>query len=371
MVRSPNFEFDATFDPEQDKRPAAEVAPEPVAAVVEEKQSFLRRHLWALLAVSAFFAGEHLLSRHAVEEKKAAAQRVSASVPGASEGLEELPLTDADYREAIDRVKGSIVCIEGSKTHGTGFRIAPDYILTNRHVLEENEMVATWSVRPPLLLMPTVPVPGIAHLDSVHGPNYALTMYAPDDREKGVAFRAVRALGGNGLPIGFEDVALLHIPPDEQVKLPPFRKIPLGAPETGRSVFTIGYPRPFQPRPIATFGKVSRETVILPEDTEMANVMLVATDAAINPGNSGGMIFQMLKFRDKSGKVTLDVTGAGVSTFFYQKYPALSFGIQARQVAYVSTTQWGIPLMDEQEMKDFQRDFPEFAHPKTTQSSLR
>src|SRR4051794_39677784 len=53
--------------------------------------------------------------------------------------LDDLEVRDSDYEKAIQQVKNSVFKVSGPEAHGSGFLLAPGYILSNRHVVQDNE----------------------------------------------------------------------------------------------------------------------------------------------------------------------------------------------------------------------------------------
>lgn len=264
----------------------------------------------------------------------------------------DLEVLDSDFPKAVEMVKNSVVKVEGPTSHGSGFLLAPGYILTNHHVTKENAY--TVETEPIVLPFPSPILP--PPIKDIRDPNYKVSWFHGDDREKPQEFRAAPVMLGNGYHADHKDMSLLRLPPD--VKLPE-RAMPVsfGTPTVGRTVIVMGNPIDLTGH--VTYGRVTKALILTDDDPDWKGVPFVGTDAGINPGNSGGAMFMPEKVRGKDGKPELQVKLVGMSTYSYEKGAGMGGGIRADYIAFIATTQWGLNLMTPEQVEQYKKDFPD------------
>jgi S1-C subfamily serine protease len=268
---------------------------------------------------------------------------------------DSLEVQDGDYEKAIKQVKNSVFRIAGPRGHGSGFLLADGYILTNRHVVQDNDydLETTPTVIPfPFQNVPLLPL----NISAVNDPNYEISTFVADDRTPPMKFRAVPVHLGNGSRALHKDMALLQVPPDVRSKLPPMKPVTPVAPSVGRPVLVMGNPSDLTGH--ITSGRVSKSLMLdKGENPLWKDVPFVGTDAAINGGNSGGPMFSLRKER-LNGRAELKTELIGMSTYGYRGSAGMGGGIRGDYISYIATKLWGLNLMTQEQMNAYEKEFP-------------
>lgn len=253
-------------------------------------------------------------------------------------------LMDKDILNAIERLKKNVVKIEGKAGHGTGFFLNPSVILTNKHVLADNEISSSGLQLPPMSLLPGLPPVS----PEMRDPQYKVSLFHDDDRKPYKIFFAQRAILKDGTRAQHSDMGLLQAPVD----LPcPVETLTWDVPRKGEKAMVLG--NPVNLTGMSTFGRVTKEVVFDAGTENWQKTLFFMSDAAINPGNSGSPVFGI---RKSGGKVETPLLG--MVTFGYRGHDGLGGCIRSDFIAYHATTRWGVPMMDGSQIKRFEEEFP-------------
>ena len=253
-------------------------------------------------------------------------------------------MEDKDWSEAIKQLQESVVGVYGPEGHGSGFCIADGYLVTCNHVTDKNMYGV--ETAPIFLPFPFAPAFLPPPLKAANDPNIEISLPTTDDRKPGKRFRVTFAHKEDGTRAQHKDISLLQLPVGMKM-----RPIPWGTAGIGEKVITIG--DPLDTTSLVGTGRVSKE-VIMEKDEEMWDgVPMIGTDAAINSGNSGGL---MATFKRENGKV--QSKAIGMSAYGYRGHQGMSGGLRMDYVAYICTTQFGLNLMNPEQVLQYQKDFP-------------
>ncbi|MBI2524014.1 trypsin-like peptidase domain-containing protein [Candidatus Peregrinibacteria bacterium] len=313
------------------------------------RRSFLRTSLKTAGLVGLGAGGGMLLN-----EMTTNARAVSDLV---SPQEQESEIADGDYERAMEMVRDSVFRIEGRDGHGSGFLLAPGYLLTNFHVTQDDHRTLEMREQPRVIPLPLPLDPNLLmNIQAVNDPNFIATTFTHDDRRPGRSFRVAPVLLSGGGRANYKDMSLLRLPPD--AGLPDTaRPVVRGIPRTGAPAIVLGMP--YNSPGHVTIGRVSREVTFMNNDNpHWHNVPFISIDSAMNPGNSGGPIFTICKVRNADGQPQLHVELIGMSTYNHRGAQGLGGGIRSDYIAYIAKTQWGLPLMTNQEVAQYRRDFP-------------
>jgi len=303
-------------------------------------ESFSRREF--LIAVTAAAGGLGLAAlAGARKETGDQARAVLSSETGEGE------VKDSDYAEAVRRVKESVFKIKGPMGHGSGFLVAPGFLVTNRHVVEgdnEYRMETDTKVIP---WWGPVPLPPL-NITAINDPNYRIQSYETDDRNPQKEFRAGLVHLSDGSRAWHKDLALLQVPANAEL---PGKPVTIGTPQLGRPVIVMGNPHDQVGH--TTFGRVSKDVVFDKDNEKWKGVPFVGTDAPINPGNSGGAMFQI---RRQGGELKVELVG--VPTYAYRNSDGMGGAIRADYLAWICTVKWGLKLLSPEQVEAFKKAFP-------------
>ena len=321
---------------------------------LESRRAFLLKGV-GLLGLGA---GGALLGERAVNSR-AVRDLLSSEQPGQGEE-QELEVSDGDYERAVESLSPSVFSIEGRDGgHGSGFIAAPGYLLTNFHVTQDNHRTLEMRQQPhilplpfPLALDPNL----LINIQAVNDPNFIATTFTSDDRRPGRSFRVAPVVLSTGARANHKDMSLLRLPPDAELS-EGASPVQFGVPRMGARVVILGMPHDSTGH--VTHGRVSRTVRFSNSDNpQWIGVPFVSVDGGINPGNSGGPIFQLRKVRDRDGQVRLIKELIGMSTYTYRGSQGLGGGIRSDYIRYIAKTRWGMPLMTNEEVAQYRRDFP-------------
>jgi len=102
-----------------------------------------------------------------------------------------------------------------------------------------------------------------------------------------------------------------------------------------------------------SFGRVTKD-VIMNDDGDFSGMPYLGTDAPINGGNSGGPLLSLQK---KNGNLEKNVIG--MNTWAYRNSDGLGGAIRSEYIAWVCTKFWGMKMMTAEEVKQFEKDYPQ------------
>lgn len=255
-------------------------------------------------------------------------------------------LCDEDYERAVQQVRNSVFKISGPNGHGTGVLIAPGYVITNAHVVKDNAHVLETNTQFLPLPIP-VPIPPL-NIQAVNDPNYKLHFFRDDDRNEDRHFRANIAHLSNGSRAIHKDLALLQLPVDSPVEGPP---VTIGRPRRGQRSMALGNPHDLTGH--VTTGRISKEVIMMNDDPDWRGVPFVGFDGGVNPGNSGGGAFGI---RRENGELRTELIG--MPTYTYRGAQGLGGCIRSDYIAYICTVKWGLKLFTEEQVLEFERQFP-------------
>jgi S1-C subfamily serine protease len=254
-----------------------------------------------------------------------------------------------NYAEAIRQVKESVVKVSGVNGHGSGFVIHPGYILSNKHVTQDNAFTLEMDKEvPPALPFPFQIAPPPMNFKAANNPNYEIQMFTDDDRRPGRKFRAAPAQLADGSTAQWKDIALLRLPPNADYAAKP---VAIGRPHAGQPVLVMGNPEDLVG--MTTTGRVTKEVIFHSGEEMWDDVPFVGVDAGVNPGCSGGPTFGL---RKENGKLKVELIA--MSTYTYRGRDGMGGGIRGDFIAYTCAKRFGLPLMDTQQMEEFEKQFP-------------